>query len=83
MNLFMDYETFGEHQWPETGIFDFLRALPRRVFSNSNYEFHTPHELSKLFNLFLRFMCLTLFHGLMKNVTSLHGWETTYRMMLQ
>ncbi len=29
INLFMDYETFGEHQWAETGIFDFLEALPR------------------------------------------------------
>jgi alpha-amylase len=28
VNLFMDYETFGEHQWEDTGIFDFLRALP-------------------------------------------------------
>ncbi len=27
INLFMDYETFGEHQWADTGIFDFLRAL--------------------------------------------------------
>ena len=27
-NLFMDYETFGEHQWADTGIFEFLRALP-------------------------------------------------------
>ncbi len=26
INLFMDYETFGEHQWTETGIFDFLRS---------------------------------------------------------
>ena len=30
VNLFMDYETFGEHQWAETGIFDFLRAFPKR-----------------------------------------------------
>lgn len=29
VNLFMDYETFGEHQWADTGIFDFLRVLPR------------------------------------------------------
>ena len=29
INLFMDYETFGEHQWEDTGIFEFLRALPR------------------------------------------------------
>ncbi len=28
INLFMDYETFGEHQWEHTGIFDFLRSLP-------------------------------------------------------
>ena len=28
VNLFMDYETFGEHQWEDTGIFEFLRALP-------------------------------------------------------
>jgi alpha-amylase len=28
VHVFMDYETFGEHQWAETGIFDFLRALP-------------------------------------------------------
>jgi alpha-amylase len=31
-NLFMDYETFGEHQWAETGIFDFLAHLPQAVF---------------------------------------------------
>jgi alpha-amylase len=48
INLFMDYETFGEHQWPETGIFDFLRALPGRVLSNSDFKFHTPNELSQL-----------------------------------
>ena len=45
INLFMDYETFGEHQWKETGIFDFMRALPGRVFSHSNYSFNTPSEL--------------------------------------
>jgi len=47
VNLFMDYETFGEHQWPETGIFDFMRALPARVFSHSNYTFNTPSELAE------------------------------------
>ena len=31
VNLFMDYETFGEHQWEETGIFEFLKALPETV----------------------------------------------------
>jgi alpha-amylase len=45
VNLFMDYETFGEHQWEETGIFHFLRALPHAVFSCSDYTFSTPSEL--------------------------------------
>lgn len=49
VNLFMDYETFGEHQWEESGIFDFLRALPDAVFRHSNFEFITPAEaLEKL-----------------------------------
>ncbi len=49
VNLFMDYETFGEHQWAESGIFDFLRALPDAVFRYSDFEFITPSEaLSKL-----------------------------------
>jgi alpha-amylase len=45
INLFMDYETFGEHQWKETGIFDFLRALPDMVFKYSDFDFKTPTEL--------------------------------------
>ena len=47
VNLFMDYETFGEHQWEETGIFNFLRALPQAVFKYSNYGFSTPSDLLK------------------------------------
>lgn len=47
VNLFMDYETFGEHQWKETGIFDFLKALPRVVLSNTDFKFNTPSELTK------------------------------------
>jgi len=31
VHVFMDYETFGEHQWAETGIFDFLRRLPEAL----------------------------------------------------
>ncbi|MBQ3831747.1 MAG: glycoside hydrolase family 57 protein, partial [Bacteroidales bacterium] len=45
VNIFMDYETFGEHQWKETGIFDFMRALPEKVFKYSDYQFHTPSEV--------------------------------------
>ena len=46
VNLFMDYETFGEHQWAETGIFEFMKYLPARVFSHSTYTFKTPSEIS-------------------------------------
>lgn len=48
VNLFMDYETFGEHQWESTGIFEFMRALPRAVFEQSDYTFHTPREVAQL-----------------------------------
>ncbi len=47
INLFMDYETFGEHQWPETGIFEFMRSLPGRILSHSKFTFNTPSELSE------------------------------------
>ncbi|GAA0878485.1 glycoside hydrolase family 57 protein [Algoriphagus jejuensis] len=46
LNLFMDYETFGEHQWEETGIFEFMRHLPEAVLSQSNFSFSTPSEVS-------------------------------------
>lgn len=35
-NLFMDYETFGEHQWHDTGIFDFLEHLPQQWLKDGN-----------------------------------------------
>lgn len=46
VNLFMDYETFGEHQWKETGIFEFLKHLPEEVFAKSDFDFATPSELT-------------------------------------
>lgn len=48
INLFMDYETFGEHQWADTGIFHFLRALPAAVFKYSNFIFATPSEVADM-----------------------------------
>ncbi|QDH78132.1 alpha-amylase [Echinicola soli] len=45
INLFMDYETFGEHQWAESGIFEFMRHLPDAVLSQSNFTFSTPSEV--------------------------------------
>lgn len=50
INLFMDYETFGEHQWKETGIFEFLKALPNAVFKYSDFKFSTPSEVIKKFD---------------------------------
>lgn len=42
-NLFMDLETFGEHQWKETGIFDFLRDLPEALLE-AGHHFSTVSE---------------------------------------
>jgi alpha-amylase len=47
VNLFMDYETFGEHQWEDTGIFEFMKELPSRIFADSKFTFNTPSELVK------------------------------------
>jgi len=45
VNLFMDYETFGEHQWEETGIFSFFRQLPAEILKRPDWEFLTPSEV--------------------------------------
>ena len=47
VNLFMDYETFGEHQWEETGIFEFLKAFPEAIFASSDFTFSTPSEVAE------------------------------------
>jgi alpha-amylase len=47
LNLFMDYETFGEHQWADSGIFEFMKALPNAVFHGSDFAFSTPSEVLK------------------------------------
>jgi alpha-amylase len=44
IGLFMDYETFGEHQWADTGIFDFMRHLPEAVLRSPRFRFATPAE---------------------------------------
>jgi len=45
VNLFMDYETFGEHQWEDTGIFDFMRHLPHEILKHPDNNFKTPSEV--------------------------------------
>jgi len=45
VNLFMDYETLGEHQWEDTGIFDFLLHLPEEILRHPDNDFKTPSEV--------------------------------------
>ena len=50
LNLFMDYETIGEHQWEETGIFEFFKKMPSEILKNPNNNFKTPSEIIKHYN---------------------------------
>ena len=43
-NLFLDFETFGEHQWEQTGIFDFLAALPGEILKHKSNKFLTVSQ---------------------------------------
>jgi len=47
VNLFMDYETFGEHQSADSGIFEFMKALPGVVLKDGTFDFATPSEVVK------------------------------------
>jgi alpha-amylase len=48
INMFMDYETFGEHRKTETGIFEFMRHLPAQILKDPNFHFATPSDLLKI-----------------------------------
>lgn len=50
LNLFMDYETFGEHQWADSGIFDFMQHFPGEVLKRQHLGFATPKETYGLAN---------------------------------
>lgn len=47
VNLFMDFETFGEHQWKDTGIFEFLEELPHEIYKHPDNDFVTPGEAAR------------------------------------
>ncbi len=49
INLFMDYETFGEHQKATTGIFDFVKALPKAILKQKDVCFATVSEAAKAY----------------------------------
>jgi alpha-amylase len=46
VNIFLDYETFGEHNWKETGIFDFLAHMPGAILKKTPFRFMTPTEIA-------------------------------------
>jgi alpha-amylase len=49
VNLFMDYETFGEHQWADHGIFDFMKHMPAKLLARPENTFMTLTEAAKTF----------------------------------
>jgi alpha-amylase len=49
-DLFMDYETFGEHQWDESGIFDFIEHLPKEWLKREGNTFMTVSEAAGAFD---------------------------------
>jgi alpha-amylase len=50
LNLFMDYETFGEHQWKESGIFEFIKNVVELLLKERNIAFLLPSEVSYTLN---------------------------------
>jgi len=50
LNLFMDYETFGEHQWKESGIFEFIKSVVELLLRERGIAFLLPSEVSHTLN---------------------------------
>ncbi|MBO7657301.1 glycoside hydrolase family 57 protein [Candidatus Saccharibacteria bacterium] len=48
VNLFMDFETFGEHQWADTGIFEFMGEVIDKWLQESGNKFVTVSEACNL-----------------------------------
>ncbi len=46
IGLFMDYETFGEHQGEETGVLEFMRHVPGYVLEDPRFRFQTPSQVA-------------------------------------
>lgn len=47
VNLFMDYETFGEHQWEDTGIFRFFEQFVKQWLSSHDSTFYTVSQAAQ------------------------------------
>ncbi len=50
LGLFMDYETFGEHQWRETGIFEFMEKTIELLLKERDIQFLFPSEVYRTLN---------------------------------
>jgi alpha-amylase len=48
LNIFVDYETFGEHNWKESGIFDFMKHMPAAILKKTPFVFMTPTEIADM-----------------------------------
>jgi alpha-amylase len=59
LNLFMDYEAIGEHQWQDTGVFDFWNALPAAVIEAGS-QWVTPTEAVTLYRASREYDCQLL-----------------------
>jgi alpha-amylase len=75
VNLFMDYETFGEHQWESTGIFQFLEHLPEYILRHPDWRFSTPSEVLELYPRVanLHFHRLTSWADVDRDLTAWNG----------
>lgn len=49
INLFMDFETFGEHQWEDTGIFEFFKVFVEKSLLDEKTQFVTPIQAIERF----------------------------------
>ena len=45
VNIFANYETFGDNYDASTGIMDFMRYLPDAIINNSDFEYAKPIEM--------------------------------------
>lgn len=50
VGIFLDYETFGEHQHAESTILHFLSELPKALLSMPSWSFTTPTESAQRSN---------------------------------
>jgi Alpha-amylase/alpha-mannosidase len=77
VNLFMDYETFGEHQSAASGIFDFMKALPETVLADGTFSFVTRPRPRRSSSRWPTSTCRTPSPGPMKSATSPPGSATS------